>query len=62
MWDATVSARRGQLFRINLAFTKPCITDPGFMATSPHIRINSISPLCFMVGGKHGMWSYRGNF
>ena len=47
-----VSARRGPLFRIDLVFTKPSITGPGFVATSPHIRINSMSPLCFTVGGK----------
>ena len=42
MRDAIVSVRRGPLFEIDLVFTEPSITEPRFMVTSPHIRINSI--------------------
>ena len=44
-FNATISARRGPLFLMDLVFTTPNVRGPGLRDTSPLSNSNNISPL-----------------
>ena len=44
-FDATILARRGPLFLMDLVFNTPSVRGPGLRDTSPPSNSNNISPL-----------------